>query len=179
MNNQIRRFIKELTNVTTWLRIFLLLSITFSCVGCDQLTKAAAKSYLSRTEGLSFAGDTLRLQYAENKGAFLSLGSSLPERWRMLVFIGIVGIFLTLLLSYLLIVSSISPVSVVSLSLIFGGGSSNLIDRIAYDGYVVDFINIGIGSLRTGIFNVADVAITSGLLLLLCSNLRQRRQRWR
>src|SRR5919108_4240626 len=137
MNIQIRRFIKELTKVPNWPRIFLVLSITFSCVGCDQITKAAAKSHLSRIETLSFADDTLRLRYAENRGAFLSLGSSLPERWRTVVFIGVVAIFLTLLLSYLLVVSSLSPLSVVSLSLIVGGGSSNLIDRIAYDGYVV------------------------------------------
>ena len=52
-------------------------------------------------------------------------------------------------------------------SLIFAGGASNLADRLLYDGYVVDFINIGIGSFRTGIFNIADVAITAGVVILL------------
>ena len=46
-------------------------------------------------------------------------------------------------------------------------GSGNLIDRILHDGTVVDFLNFGIGSLRTGIFNVADVAIMGGAALLI------------
>ena len=53
------------------------------------------------------------------------------------------------------------------------GGASNLIDRFTHGGYVVDFINLGIGSLRTGIFNVADIAITLGVLILLAHNRRQ------
>jgi signal peptidase II len=49
--------------------------------------------------------------------------------------------------------------------LIVGGGVSNLIDRLRYGGYVVDFLNVGIGSLRTGIFNVADMAIMAGVII--------------
>ena len=56
-----------------------------------------------------------------------------------------------------------------------GGGFSNLFDRTVHGGYVVDFINVGFGALRTGIFNVADVAITVGVLLLVCRNARYRR----
>jgi len=61
---------------------------------------------------------------------------------------------------------------VVALSLILSGGVGNIIDRLSHDGRVVDFMNMGIGagrwSLRTGIFNVADLAIVGGLLLLVC-----------
>jgi signal peptidase II len=46
------------------------------------------------------------------------------------------------------------------------GGIGNLLDRVFYDGRVIDFMNLGIGRLRTGIFNVADVYITIGILLL-------------
>jgi signal peptidase II len=49
---------------------------------------------------------------------------------------------------------------------ILAGGLGNLIDRVTNHGQVTDFLNLGIGSLRTGIFNVADVAITGGALLL-------------
>ena len=55
----------------------------------------------------------------------------------------------------------------VALSAIFGGGLSNILDRILNNGLVVDFMNMGIGSVRTGIFNIADVAIMSGLGLML------------
>ena len=43
-----------------------------------------------------------------------------------------------------------------------GGGFGNLIDRIFNEGRVIDFVNIGIGSLRTGLFNKADISITLG-----------------
>ena len=48
----------------------------------------------------------------------------------------------------------------------WAGGTSNQIDRAAR-GSVVDFINVGVGSLRTGIFNVADLAIVFGFALVL------------
>jgi signal peptidase II len=44
---------------------------------------------------------------------------------------------------------------------------SNLVDRLLYGGRVTDFLNVGIGSLRTGIFNLADMAILAGALLLV------------
>jgi signal peptidase II len=53
------------------------------------------------------------------------------------------------------------------LALVAGGGISNLIDRLLYNGRVTDFLNVGIGGVRTGIFNVADMAIMAGALLLL------------
>lgn len=55
----------------------------------------------------------------------------------------------------------------VALTLIAGGGISNFIDRLLNDGRVVDFMHMGFGDLRTGIFNVADVFIMSGLALML------------
>ena len=47
---------------------------------------------------------------------------------------------------------------------ILAGGIGNLIDRILNNGLVTDFINVGIGPLRTGIFNVADIAFTCGAI---------------
>jgi signal peptidase II len=60
-------------------------------------------------------------------------------------------------------------------SLVLGGGLSNLLDRITYGGYVVDFIKLGIGPLQTGIFNAADVAITIGVLLVVFGGQWQRK----
>jgi len=154
-------------------RIVVVTLITFVCVGCDQATKLAAKQYLAPDSLFSFAGDLFRLQYAENTGAFLSLGSSLPDPWRHLVFTVLVGLFLGGLLVYLLLSHSLPGNAVICLSFIFAGGISNLIDRIAYDGRVIDFLNVGIGPLRTGIFNVADMAITFGALILALQSYRQ------
>jgi signal peptidase II len=146
--------------------IIVVFLVLFSCVGCDQTTKAAARRYLPRNEILSFAGDTLRLQYAENKGAFLSMGSALPEKTRGFLFTAGVGTFIVAALCYLL-VSPLPRVTAVALSLICGGGCGNLIDRIAHGGYVIDFLNVGVGGLRTGIFNIADMAIMAGALLMV------------
>ena len=57
------------------------------------------------------------------------------------------------------------------LALVFAGGASNLADRIAR-GSVIDFMNVGLGSLRTGIFNVADVALLGGVGFLLFAHFR-------
>jgi signal peptidase II len=149
-----------------------MLFILLSCVGCDQATKFIVKDYLASAERISFWGDIVRFEYTENRGAFLSLGSSLPEEWRSLLFIMGVGLLLLALLTYLFFLAGRAQLlSIVAFSLVCGGGLSNLLDRVAYRGSVIDFLNIGFGSLRTGIFNVADVAITVGVLLLFVSGL--------
>ena len=74
---------------------------------------------------------------------------------------------------YLLLASNVHALRVIAFSFVLGGGLSNLLDRIAYGGDVVDFINLGIGSLRTGIFNAADVAIMAGMLLLVLGGMRR------
>ncbi len=151
-------------------RLLLIFTILFSCVGCDQATKSVAKAYLSETHSVVLLGDTVRLQVAKNYGAFLSLGSSIGEASRGMFMSVVVGLVLASLFAYLLITKPENTVVVVAIALIVGGGVSNLIDRLRYGGYVVDFLNVGIGSLRTGIFNVADMAIMLGVFLWLFSD---------
>ena len=151
----------------------LVLQIILACIVVDHATKWLAKKYLAPDGFISFAGDTFRFQYAENTGAFLSFGSSLPEPWRHILLTILVGFFLMGLLAYLIFSRTLPWHYTASLSLVCGGGLSNLIDRLAYDGRVVDFLNTGIGSVRTGIFNVADMAITAGVILLLADSLRK------
>lgn len=152
-------------------RIFLIISVLTICVGCDQGTKSVAETYLSKSEIWSFVGDIVRLQLAHNTGAFLSLGSALPESWRAGLFSVGVGIMLMALLGYILFSKSISTLELLALSLLLAGGVGNLIDRVLC-GYVVDFMNIGIGSLRTGVFNVADIAVSIGALILIVGSFK-------
>ena len=116
---------------------------------------------------MSMAGDLFRLQYSENTGAFLSLGADLPDPLRKTLFTGLVAIILSVFLYYLLTNGEMNKNSLIAGGLMIGGGVGNLIDRIVNDGAVVDFLNIGIGSVRTGIFNVADMSIMLGLVLFL------------
>jgi signal peptidase II len=146
------------------LKRILILAILLSCVGCDQTSKSVAVTYLSAMHTLSFVGDSVRLQIAHNSGAFLSLGESLPEALRSALLILGVGMLLLGLLVYGFLSKNLTALAAACLGLIVGGGASNLLDRLRYDGHVIDFINIGIGPLRTGIFNLADVCITAGFI---------------
>ena len=146
-------------------RIATIVLILLACTGCDQATKTLAHEHAPRHTALSLANDTIRLQYVENRGAFLGLGAALPEPARKLLLIGGVAILLVGLLGYAALRATVAT-TVIGLALIAGGGIGNLIDRIAHDGRVIDFLNLGIGALRTGIFNMADVAILIGTALI-------------
>ncbi|MDQ7007742.1 MAG: signal peptidase II [Acidobacteriota bacterium] len=148
-------------------RITFVLSVIVACVTIDQLTKVAAKAGLAGRAPITFLGDFFRLHYAENPGAILSLGAFLPQQARFWVFVVFVGAVLAVMLVLCLGRWPLSTQEVLGFSLIIGGGSSNLADRIRHDGLVTDFMNIGVGGLRTGIFNVADVAILAGAGLLI------------
>lgn len=154
-------------------RLVLFTGIVAAVAGCDQATKSIAKRHLVPGAQASLFGDTVRLQYTENIGAFLGIGASLGERTRTAVFVFGAGLLLLAVVVYLIFSRGLPRDTVVALALICSGGFSNLSDRIAYGG-VTDFLNVGIGPLRTGIFNIADVAIMFGAALMLISALRQR-----
>jgi signal peptidase II len=140
-------------------RLLLLIAIG-ATIGCDRATKHIAATMLSGTTSRSFLADTFRLEYAENAGAFLSLGAAWPFWVRTALF----GIGNGVLLFALAVMASRrrwSGPALLGLALCIAGGASNLLDRLAF-GTVVDFMNVGIGPLRTGIFNVADMAIMLG-----------------
>jgi signal peptidase II len=148
-------------------RLLLILTILVSCVGCDQTTKLVARTYLPPTERVSLLGDGIRLEIATNYGAFLSMGESIPQPWRAVLLSVGVAVLLVGVFAYALFHGSGNPLIVSALGMVAGGGLSNLIDRWVYGGYVLDFLNVGIGPVRTGIFNVADVCILVGVFLFL------------
>lgn len=150
-------------------RLALVGLLLLVCVGCDQAAKAFAKQALASSPPVSFLQGVVQFQYAENSGAFLSLGAGLPARTRFLWGVVFIGLTQVALLAFLFRATSLPLPQKIGLSLFLGGGLGNLIDRIANDGQVIDFVSLGVGSLRTGIFNVADVAITAGLLMVLFS----------
>ena len=140
------------------------------CVGCDQASKRVAADLLKGTGTQSFFGDVFRLTYAENRGAFLGLGGGWPEPVRWLAFTGAALVVVAASLAW--VVSQTRQhrhhqLAVWAMVLVAAGGAGNLVDRIIRDGRVIDFMNLGLGSVRTGIFNVADVQIMAGLALLL------------
>ncbi|MBM4378856.1 MAG: signal peptidase II [Deltaproteobacteria bacterium] len=135
-------------------------------LGLDRWTKVLAQQHLKGTPRQSFLGDTVRLDYAENRGAFLSLGASLSEGARMAIFSWAVGLLLLGLTVTVYVRRDLSPRARLALAAVASGGLGNLYDRVFERGVVTDFMNLGIGPLRTGIFNVADIAIVVGVVLL-------------
>ena len=151
------------------LRFLAALLVLLSTAGCDQATKHLARTGLSQWRSSPLAGGFIELTLAENPGTFLSLGASLPEPIRHgLLTIGI-GIGLTCLLAYLVRASTLRWPSFIALTLVWAGGMSNLVDRFARKGLVTDFILVRLGPIHTGIFNLADLAIVAGLIILVAS----------
>lgn len=120
---------------------------------------------------ISVLGDFLRFIYVRNAGSAMGL---FPVGRVFLVVVSILsGAFLVVLYR------STAPVLKLrraAMACILGGAVGNLIDRVFYGGLVVDFIDVGIGSHRFYTFNVADIGVTvGGVLLFLCLLLEGRR----
>jgi signal peptidase II len=136
-------------------------------IGCDQAAKHVARETLSGSAGVALASGLVRFELAANPGAFLSLGAGLPESVRKLAFVAGVPVLLAALLALALRAGLSSPRQLGGLALLAGGGLGNWLDRMLHGGAVVDFVSLGIGALRTGIFNLADVWILAGVALLV------------
>ena len=159
-------------------RLLLSLLILLTSVGCDQVSKRAATQWLEGEPMRSYLGDTVRLLYIENTGAFLGLGANWPEIVRFTLLTLLSSLLVVLALGWLVIRLWRGPralpwVPAVAALVLLAGGVGNLVDRVTRNGAVVDFLNVGIGSLRTGIFNVADVQIMAGALVLILWERRQ------
>jgi len=148
-------------------RCRLILPILFlSWLACE-ITRRLAVRYLGDGQVHSYCGGLFRLEYSENSGAFLGLGSNLPPAVRFWLLTVALGAGLVCLLVYTFQISRASARGIAGLTLVCAGGLNNWLDRVLFGGYVTDFMNVGIGGLRSGIFNVADVLIDAGTILLL------------
>jgi len=144
-----------------------LLAIVAITIVIDQLAKHLVRMTLAVSPPKHYG--LLTLLYAENSGAFLSLGANLPPHTRSLIFSGLVAVALAFGLYALLTNRVGSKADTIAVAFILGGGIGNLIDRVARGGRVTDFLYLAAGPLHTGVFNVADVAITGGVIFLLLS----------
>ena len=154
-------------------RLLIGLAILSSFIGCDQATKSIATSALKDSEVQSYLGDTVRLEYALNPGGFLSMGASFSPKTRFLIFVGFNVVVMCCVGVFLVTHWNARLAIFVSLSYMLAGGIGNLIDRIGNGGLVTDFLNLGIGPVRTGIFNVADVGVMFGAAVLVVSLFRE------
>jgi signal peptidase II len=133
----------------------------------DQLTKEWARRTLQPFTELTYFGGIVRLHHSENPGAFLSLGSQLGAHLRLGIFTLLVCVFLVWATWMLIKKSAFSNWSfVIGWALLISGGVGNVIDRI-WKSTVTDFMVVGYGPLQTGVFNIADMAIMLGIIMVL------------
>lgn len=133
-------------------------------VATDQVTKAWLTSFLAPGQAVEVVGDWVRLVHSQNSGGLFGLfhGQALPFGLVSLVVVGLIVLYH----------GRTTPNRYVSitLGLLLGGALGNLIDRLRL-GYVVDFVDAGLGDLRWYTFNVADTAISVSIVLLLVASL--------
>jgi signal peptidase II len=131
----------------------------------DQLTKAWLVSVLGPGQSVEVVGDLVRLVHSQNTGGLFGLlkGQALPFAAVSIVVMGLIVAYHAR--------SGRSRYLTVTLGLLLGGAIGNLVDRIRL-GYVVDFVDAGIGGLRWYTFNVADAAISLAIVLLLVAAFR-------
>lgn len=145
---------------------FYIIVLVLLNIGCDQISKKVVRNSIESREYIELIDDHFILTNVENTGAMLGFGAGFPPIVK-LVLLQIVPIIVLILLLYrVLTKKTIGIWLVVAFAFVIGGGIGNLFDRVAY-GSVTDFFQIRLGFFKTGIFNMADVAVTSGILLIL------------
>ena len=140
--------------------------IILLCIGADQLTKLIVRSDLPKTTPTVLVRGVLKLDYADNRGGVFTFELLLPQKWLGKTMTAAAGLLLGLSVLFLTISGRLPFQPLLGISLFCGGSLSNLIDRIAF-GRVVDFVNFSAPGLQPYIFNLADVAIATGITLAM------------
>lgn len=143
----------------------LFVALAATIVAVDQVTKAVVTGTLDPGESVSLIGETVRIVFGQNSGALFGLFKDNALMFGI-VSLAVVG----LIVAYHARAAGTLYLSV-TLGLLLGGAIGNMVDRLRL-GFVVDFVDVGIGTLRFYTFNVADSAISLSILLLLIAAIR-------
>ncbi len=154
-------------------RTLLILLIVFANAGCDQFSKAVVRDNVQDYEQIELLNDNFILTKVENRGAFFGLGENLPPLIKNITLSLIPIIAMLAILMFTLAGRGLSGTTVFGLACMVGGGIGNIFDRVVH-GSVTDFLHINLGGIfKTGIFNLADVSIMFGLIVIIFGALRQ------
>ena len=158
-------------------RNILITIIVLLGIASDQISKFWVRNNFESYIEKSIIGDIFILIKVENTGAFLGMGSELPETLRVLLLIVLPVIVLVGITIYTYLDKSLDKTSIIGFSLIIGGGIGNIFDRIVY-GSVTDFLYLNFEFFKTGIFNIADLSVTIGMILILISSFKKTSWLW-
>jgi signal peptidase II len=132
----------------------------------DVVTKFLVEQHMRLYQQIDVIGDYLRLTYIHNPGA--AFGIHVGEHSRI-IFLVLSVVALGALAAMYWSTPTRDKVRLTAISLICAGAIGNLIDRVRSEQGVVDFIDVGLGDLRWPVFNVADIAVTTGAIFLALS----------
>ena len=141
-------------------RWILFAAIAITVVVVDQLAKGWIIANLDPGESMTILGDWLRFVHGQNSGILFGL---LPQSAPIFA---IVSLGVTALIVVYHRKAGRGILVTVALGLLLGGAIGNLLDRLNH-GYVVDFVDMGVGSWRFYTYNLADACITTSILMLL------------
>ncbi|OZV67264.1 signal peptidase II [Winogradskyella aurantia] len=156
--------------------LFIVLLIVVN-IAVDQISKVLVRANFEYGEIKSLIGDKFIMQYVENKGAFLGMGSDMNDSLKLIFLLILPVVVLGYVVYYIITNKDLDRTSLIAFSCIAGGGIANVFDRITR-GEVTDFFFINLGGVfKTGIFNFADLSVTTGMVLLLLAGLFNNRKK--
>ena len=158
------------------LKTLLISGLVLINISCDQISKDVVRKKINTHEIINIVSDNFILTKVENTGAALSLGENLAPLLKILLLQILPLLVLLFLYRMIIIKTNLSRIMTIGFCFIIGGGIGNIYDRILY-GSVTDFMHINFGIFKTGIFNMADVSIVIGVILIFINMITDHRQR--
>ncbi len=160
---------------------FIILVIVLT-IAIDQISKVLVRKNITlRTEvnpgeRIPLIGDAFVMMNIENTGAFLGMGSELNETLRIILLLILPILVLGFVLRHIFKDKTLDKWSLFAFASIIGGGIANVFDRIVF-GKVTDFLFIDLGGVfRTGIFNLADLSVTTGMIILVFMSFKNKKK---
>ena len=154
-------------------RYYKISSLIILSIFFDQLSKFWIRNNIESYNEIELIGSFFTLIRVENSGAFLGMGSELSYIPKLILLIIFPIVVLVAVSMYTYMDKKLDNLSLVGFSLIIGGGVANIFDRIVY-GSVTDFLYINLGGfLKTGIFNIADLSVTTGMILIIIASFKK------
>ena len=151
-------------------KIVLYVAMVGGVIVLDQVTKAVVLRTLRPYSPVEVLGDFFRLTFIYNTGAAFGLHLGDSSRW---VFMGLAAVAVGVLWMMFRGTPWRDRARLVAIASVTGGAIGNVIDRVRSSRGVVDFLDFGVGEYRWPVFNVADIAVTLGALLLAFSLWRE------
>lgn len=143
-------------------------------IGCDQISKNIVRKNVNQNEYIQLVNDNFILTNVENTGAMLGFGEGFPPILKIILLQILPVVVLIALLINILRKTYINKWLIGAFAFVIGGGIGNLIDRIAH-GKVTDFFILKLGFFKTGIFNMADVSVTLGIILIFILSIKHKK----